>query len=284
LSPIFSIVPLILLAALIASLVEEGIVFALGYWLISWVLFSGGLIGGGEFTFNIFFPLWMLFTAFYAREVDFDESGIKVYLIISAIIVIAGLVVFFSIERTAPTQIPGITITTGSTISTTTSTGTSTSTSTVPPYTGCPTEPPTGNFIPLKCCGLKPMPHALVEFNFTLNENASPIYNVYLACTTQPLNPTAKQFYALLPNGVPDLSRSLNGTSLYPGRPIQVKYWPCDSNSTVGPFVGYLWVNFTRYSGLVTSLNPWERYRTFDLYINDVLQSSVYNQTINTTC
>ncbi len=172
------------------------------------------------------------------------------------------------------------TISSTTTSSTTTSTSTSTSTTTILPYTGCPTEPSVANYIPLKCDNLAPVAPNSISFNFTLGQNASTIYNIYLACTTYIQRPPHNQFYPLQSNGMLDINRNLIGTSLSPGQIIRVEGLPCNS-STVEPFEGYIWVNYTRAQGPSVQLNPWESNITFDVYINFILNSFVYNQTRN---
>jgi len=171
--------------------------------------------------------------------------------------------------------------TTSSTSTSTTSTSTSTSTTTIPPYTACPIEPQVGNYIPLKCYNPVFRAPNYISFNFTLNRNATAIYNINLACSAHIQRPPFSQFYPLQQNGMPNLSQNASGTSILPGQIISVEEWPCAASNSIGTFEGYVWINYTRNSGPIVSLNPWDSYRTFDVYINATLSSSAYNQTKN---
>jgi hypothetical protein len=205
--------------------------------------------------------------------------GLVVAIILSVVLNSIGYTIGFELLGGYAT-IPSHTTSTTST-STSTTTSTSTSTTTIPPYTGCPTEPLTAGNVPLKCRNPAPIKPNLISFNLSLDVDATPIYNVNLACTTHVQQPSPTQYYSLLPNGMPDLARYSNGTTLWYNQTINVKYWPCDSNTT-GSFKGYIWINFTPNVGMhVVNRNPWETYRAFDIYINEVLSSSAYNQTKN---
>ena len=281
-----SIFSLILLLVLVISIVEEGAVFVLFYWFASWFLFTGKLISAGEFTFNIFFPGWVLFTILYSKLDTTDE---KTYLIATGIIIVIGIIFFVAVGGLNPSPMPTTTSTvnmTSTTSSTSTSTSTSTTTTTIPPYTNCPTEPSTANIVPLTCNSPALTATNSIEFNISLPQNESTIYsihNVNLACTVHIQSPSKTQFYPLEPSGVPDINRTSMGTVLYGGQTIHIYNWPCDGNSVNGSLEGYIWINFTPYSGSSSQINPWENYRAFDIYINEILSSSAYNQTINST-
>ena len=111
-----------------------------------------------------------------------------------------------------------------------------------------------------------------IEFWLGIKPNATPVYNVRLACITAPMlsEPMSNQFYSLTSSGLPSHNASYNGITL--SDDIFVQSWPCSANNPInGSFDGYLFVNYTPTLGAPSpNGNPWNQ-DEFYVVVNVIL-------------
>ncbi|MDE1768318.1 MAG: hypothetical protein KGH62_03035 [Candidatus Micrarchaeota archaeon] len=244
LSSFFSLISLVLLVALIIGIIREGIFFVLMYWAVSYLLLVGGLIKSPEFTFNIIFPLIVLFSYFCFESRETEGIGITYLVGIIVIAVISIFVYLWASSNTQTWNLTTTTVTTTTSTSTTSTTTSSTTSTTIQTFSSCLNESyvePYGSFLQPFTCTKPSINSSGISFNLVMIGQGS-LFNITLACSNNFAMPSKIWFYNLQANGT--LSQNKPGTRLSNGNSIHVKNLQCMNNGAES-FNGYLWVNYT---------------------------------------
>ncbi len=237
-----ALIPAIILIVLAEEIIKERYAFIVGYWFLSIIFFLISLISFWELVFNFAFPLFVFLLVHHSDDISSatnDNFALGFFVVLSIIVIVSFALSGFgqnSIMNTSTTTIN----TTTSTISmstTSTSSSTSTSSTTTIIYKG--TCDALSNF----SCANASLSQKN-KLNIIIGQKVIPVmYNVQIGCGN-----------TIQSNGFPNAQFYNETFNLTKYQPKQIDNLTCTGTQN-GTFVGYLWLNYTEFSGKPTAIN-----------------------------
>lgn len=266
---IINLATLILFLALISEILDQGIFFVIGYWVLSYLFLTTNLISVAEAVLNLFLPLTVLSFSYYAKSNG--QSKFWGYFCIAVIILwILAFLIFGNDNSSAINNILNATTTSIATISTTSiasitiSSTTSATTTIIQTQTGCEV-----NDLPQPFnCSNNPVLHN-GTLSFNLNQTSpDTLYDVSLACVPSGYKGPISGYmlYSLDLNGT--LSKSSYGANMAYGTSIDMHGLPCinvENNNT--SFNGTVQVYYLGFPPPPSQANMWFN-ETLGVYVN----------------
>lgn len=238
-----ALIPAIILITLAEEIIEEKYAFLFGYLCCSFIFFLVSLVSFWELVFNFAFPLFiaLLFHYFKVINTYTNETFIDGLLIFLGIIVIVSFALSgwgqSNILNTSTTTTVNTTTSTSSTSTTSTSTSTTTSSTTTIIYKG------TCNAFRNFTCGDAYLSQEN-KLNIIIKQKTIPVmYNIQIGCGN-----------TIQSNGFPSAQFYNETFNLTKGQPKQIDNLTC-TGAQNGTFVGYLWLNYTEFSGKPAAIN-----------------------------
>lgn len=236
-----ALIPAIILMTLAEEVIEEKYAFLFGYWCLSLIFFLVSLVGFWELVFNFTFPLFIALLFHYSEDINtYTNETFTVGLFISlGIIVIVSFALSgrgqSNILNTSTTTTVNTTTSTSSTSTTSVSTSTTTSSTTTIIYKGA------CNAFRNFTCGDAYLSQEN-KLNVIIEQKTIPaMYNIQIGCGN-----------TIQSNGFPSAQFYNETFNLTKGQPKQIDNLTCTGVQN-GTFVGYLWLNYTKFSGKPTA-------------------------------